>query len=68
LTEKNGAQLLRSSLGGDGEDQTANELAELASMAPAEIFIGKEAEPKGRKRGAWRRDLGKEERMLGFWG
>jgi hypothetical protein len=55
--EKNGAQLLRSSLGGGGEDQTADELPELASMATAEIFVWKEAEPKERKRGDWRCDF-----------
>jgi hypothetical protein len=66
--EKNEAQLLRSSLGGDGGEQLADELAELASMATAVIFIGRKAEPKGRKGEDWRRDLGKEGRMLGFWG
>jgi hypothetical protein len=34
-------------------------------MATAVIFVGKEAESKGRKRGDWRRDLGKEGRMRG---
>jgi hypothetical protein len=46
----------------------ADELAELASMATAVIFVGRKAEPKGRKEEDWRRDLGKEGRMLGFWG
>jgi hypothetical protein len=64
--EKNEAQLLRSSLGGDGREQLADELAELASMATAVIFVGRKAEPKGRKGEDWRRDLGKEGRMLGF--
>jgi hypothetical protein len=44
LTEKNEAQLLRSSLGGDGEDQTADELAELSSMASAESMAGRAPE------------------------
>jgi hypothetical protein len=46
--EKNEAQLLRSSLGGDGREQLADELAELASMAMAVIFVGRKAEPRGR--------------------
>jgi hypothetical protein len=44
LTEKNEAQLLRSSLGGDGEDQMADELAELSSMASAESMAGRAPE------------------------
>jgi hypothetical protein len=38
------------SLGGDGEDQSADELAELSSMASAVIFIREEGEPKGTER------------------
>jgi hypothetical protein len=41
----------------DSEDQVADELAELASMATVVIFVGEEAEPKERKRGDWRCDF-----------
>jgi hypothetical protein len=49
-TEKNEAKLLRSSLGGDGEDQLAGELADSATMVILRSWQSKRKTRGGRRR------------------